>query len=162
MLKMIFGFFIVLFFLAGCTAKKNDLLFNDFENNQDKFEKIQKTNKALIKQDGKTTGFITALYDNDTKYEKFLVGVYAEEDLKKLQFLLDGNNALRVEKLQNSDNRLDKIPLKNRWSKYFELTFVKSDLNVIKLQILNGQIWKKEIVFSKIPNYLNSKDNNIF
>ncbi len=162
MLKMIFGFFIVLFFLAGCTAKKNDLLFNDFENNQGKFEKIQKTNKALIKQDGKTTGFITALYDNDTKYEKFLVGVYAEEDLKKLQFLLDGNNALRVEKLQNSDNRLDKIPLKNRWSKYFELTFVKSDLNVIKLQILNGQIWKKEIVFSKIPNYLNSKDNNIF
>ncbi|MBD3808179.1 MAG: hypothetical protein IE880_05630, partial [Epsilonproteobacteria bacterium] len=136
--------------------------FNDFENNQDKFEKIQKTNKALIKQDGKTTGFITALYDNDTKYEKFLVGIYAEEDLKKLQFLLDGNNALRVEELQNSDKRLDKIPLKNRWSRYFELTFVKSDLNIIKLQIVNGQFWKKEIVFSKIPNYLNSKDNNIF
>lgn len=162
MLKVIFGFFIVLFFLSGCTAKKNDLLFNDFKNNQDKFEKIQKTNKALIKQDGKTTGFITALYDNDTKYEKFLVGVYVEEDLKKLQFLLDGNNALRVEELQNSDKRLDKIPLKNRWSRYFELTFVKSDLNIIKLQIVNGQFWKKEIVFSKIPNYLNSKDNNIF
>lgn len=162
MLKVIFGFFIVLFFLSGCTAKKNDLLFNDFKNNQDKFEKIQKTNKALIKQDGKTTGFITALYDNDTKYEKFLVGVYVEEDLKKLQFLLDGNNALRVEELQNSDKRLDKIPLKNRWSRYFELTFVKSDLNIIKLQIINVQSWKEEIIFSKIPNYLNSKDNNIF
>ncbi len=162
MLKIVIVFFTLLFFLAGCSAKKNDLLFNDFGNKQDKFDKIQKTNKALIKQDGKTTGFITALYDNDTKYEKFLVGIYAEEDLKKLQFLLDGNNALRVEELQNNDNRLDKIPLKNRWSRYFELTFVKSDLNVIKLQIINGKFWNKEMIFSKIPNYLNSKDNSIF
>ena len=158
MLKIIFSFSLVAVFFVGCSSKKNDLLFNDFKNNQTKFEQIQKTNKVTISQDNKVTGFITGLYQEDAKYEKFLVGIYHQDELQNLHFTLNEKDALKVEEINNDDVRLSKIPLKNKWSIYFELTFVKSDANIIKLQILNGDIWKKEMIFSKVPNYLNSKD----
>lgn len=162
MLKIIFSFCVVAIFLAGCSSKENDSLLSDFKNNQDKFEQIQKTNKATISQDGKVTGFVTGLYQEDTKYEKFLVGIYTQEEFKNLQFMLDGKDPLKIEELQNNDNRLDQIPLKNKWSRYFELTFIKSDSNVITLQVKNGKIWSRDMVFSKVPNYLNSKKDDIF
>lgn len=162
MLKIIFSFCVVAIFLVGCSSKENDSLLSDFKNNQDKFEQIQKTNKATISQDGKVTGFVTGLYQEDTKYEKFLVGIYTQEEFKNLQFMLDGKDPLKIEELQNNDNRLDQIPLKNKWSRYFELTFIKSDSNVITLQVKNGKIWSRDMVFSKVPNYLNSKKDDIF
>lgn len=162
MLKIIFSFCVIVIFLAGCSSKENDSLLSDFKNNQDKFEQIQKTNKATISQDGKVTGFITGLYQEDTKYEKFLVGIYTQEEFKNLQFMLDGKDPLKIEELQNNDNRLDQIPLKNKWSRYFELTFIKSDSNAITLQVKNGKIWSRDMVFSKVPNYLNSKKDDIF
>lgn len=162
MLKIIFSFCVVAIFLVGCSSKENDSLLSDFKNNQDKFEQIQKTNKATISQDGKVTGFVTGLYQEDTKYEKFLVGIYTQEEFKNLQFMLDGKDPLKIEELQNNDNRLDQIPLKNKWSRYFELTFIKSDSDVMTLQVKNGKIWSRDMVFSKVPNYLNSKKDDIF
>lgn len=162
MLKIIFSFCVVVIFLAGCSSKENDSLLSDFKNNQDKFEQIQKTSKVTITQDGQIVGFITGLYQEDTKYEKFLVGIYTQEEFKNLQFMLDGKDPLKIEELQNNDNRLDQIPLKNKWSRYFELTFIKSDSNVITLQVKNGKIWSRDMVFSKVPNYLNSKKDDIF
>lgn len=162
MLKIIFSFCVVAIFLVGCSSKENDSLLSDFKNNQDKFEQIQKTNKATISQDGKVTGFVTGLYQEDTKYEKFLVGVYTQEEFKNPQFMLDGKDPLKIEELQNNDNRLDQIPLKNKWSRYFELTFIKSNSDVMTLQVKNGKIWSRDMVFSKVPNYLNSKKDDIF
>lgn len=162
MLKIIFSFCVVVIFLAGCSIKENDSLLSDFKNNQDKFEQIQKTNKATISQDGKVTGFVTGLYQEDTKYEKFLVGVYTQEEFKNTQFMLDGKDPLKIEELQNNDIKLDKIPLKNKWSRYFELTFIKSNSDVMTLQVKNGKIWSRDMVFSKVPNYLNSKKDDIF
>lgn len=158
MLKILFGFFVVLFFLNGCSSQKDDLLLNNFKNNQEKFEQIQKTSKVTITQDGQVVGFITGLYQPSDKYEKFLVGVYAQEELQNIHFMLDAKDALRVEELQNNDIKLNQIPLKNKWSRYFEVTFIKSDSNIMNLQVYNGKIWNKTIRFSKVPNYLNSKE----
>jgi hypothetical protein len=157
MLKIIFSFCVVAIFLAGCSNKENDSLLNDFNNKRDKFEQIQNTNKVTISQNGRVVGFITGLYQPDAKYEKFLVGVYSQEELQNLHFTLDEKDTIRVEELQNSDYRLKQMPLKNKWSRYFEVTFIKSNSNVIKLNIINGKIWNQEMVFSKVPNYLNSK-----
>lgn len=158
MLKILFGFFVILFFLNGCSSKKDDLLLDEFKNNQEKFEQIQKTSKVTITQDGQVVGFITGLYQPSDKYEKFLVGIYAQEELQNIHFMLDAKDALRVEELQNNDIKLNQIPLKNKWSRYFEVTFIKSDLNIMNLQVYNGKIWNRTIRFSKVPNYLNSKE----
>ncbi len=158
MLKIIFSFCVVAIFLAGCSSKENDSLLSDFKNNQDKFEQIQKTSKVTITQDGQVVGFITGLYQPNDKYEKFLVGIYAQEELQNIHFMLDSKDALRVEELQNKDIKLNQIPLKNKWSRYFEVTFIKSDSNIMTLQVYNGKIWNKTIRFSKVPNYLNSKE----
>ncbi len=96
----------------------------------------------------------------DSEKENFIVSIYVD---KKATTTTVGNNPFyniyldeNVEPLDITPitfkNRLLKlIPIKNRWSSYYLITFPKQDKRSLKLTFENEKLQKATLTFSKEP-----------
>lgn len=160
MLK-IFSFFIVFFFLIGC-SKNIDINKLDIQKIQEL--SMVNTRKGELSNQNSTI-FILATYLNpikisniDNTKENFLISIYAS---KRRENIKEDNNPfyqvyLNDNVLMDDIKRVDKkskilklIPIKNRWSEYYLLKFPKQKTKTLKLIFENKQHNKVNLIFSK-------------
>ncbi len=158
-------FFAIIFslLLGGCASKEEEKLMSDFNQKTPKFQLIQQTQKATIIQDDKVVGLISALYlhskNNTTtskQYEKFIVGIYSDDDIAP-KILLNGKEAINIAKLANDDPRLEGLPLKTKWNRYYMASFLEDNSNQLILKISLGYLGDKELIFPKTANCVNTQ-----
>ena len=160
MLK-IFPFFIILFFMFGCTKK---ITIDKLD--PQRVQELSMVNTAkgeLANQSSKI--FILATYLNpvktseiDDSKENFLVSIYLSKQNDKskennnpfYQIRLNDNVFMDdIEILDKNSKILKLIPIKNRWSEYYLIKFPKQKTKTLKLTFENEQHNKVNLTFSK-------------
>lgn len=125
-------------FFTGCQTKT---VLNHFEDNNDAAFAIQYTKKSdiLINDEVKVLFFGTYLNKINEKYEdenkdSFVVGVHVvNEDNKGLfedgfEMTLNGNAMLSAKTLDKNSKLFKDISLKNKWSKYYVVSFKTKEI----------------------------------
>ncbi len=160
MLK-IFPFFIILFFILGCS--KNITIDKLDGQRVHELSMVNTAKGELVNHNSKI--FILATYLNpiktseiDDSKENFLVSIYLskQNDNSKennnpfYQIRLNGTVFVDdIEILDKKSKILKLIPIKNRWSEYYLLKFPKQKTKTLKLTFENEQHSKVNLIFSK-------------
>ncbi len=157
----IFSFFIIFFFLVGCS--KNITID---KLNPQRVQELSIVNTAkgeLENQNSKI--FILATYLNpiktseiDNSKENFLVSVYLSKKNDKSKennnpfYQVKLNDTVTIDDIEILDKKskiLKLIPIKNRWSEYYLIKFPKQKTKTLKLTFENEQHNKVNLIFSK-------------
>ncbi|MDY0194993.1 MAG: hypothetical protein RBR33_02900 [Sulfurovaceae bacterium] len=161
--KPIFAILIGGLFL-GCVSKEEEMLMSDFDRQKHHFGQIQQTQQVTIVQNDRVSALISALYlhqKSDSsiskKYEKFIIGIYSDDDIVPTA-MLNGKDAINITKLESDDSRIDGIPLKNRWSRYYIASFLPDDANKMVLKVSLGHLGQRELIFLKVANLENIQE----
>ncbi len=161
--KPIFAILIAGLFL-GCVSKEEEMLMSDFDRQKHSFKQMQYTQQATIVQNDRVTALVSALYlykKSDPlvsgKYEKFIIGIYSDDDIAPTA-MLNGKDSINITKLESNDPRLQGIPLKNQWSRYYMASFLQDDANKMILKVSLGYLGQKELIFLKIANLENMQE----
>jgi len=161
--KPIFAILIAGLFL-GCVSKEEEMLMSDFTKQKHHFGQIQQTQQVTIVQNDRVSALISALYLHQKsdpraskKYEKFIIGIYSDDDIVP-NVMLNGKDAINITKLENNDSRLQGIPLKNQWSRYYIASFLPDDANKMTLKVSLGYLGQRELVFLKVANLENIQE----
>ena len=158
--KPIFAIAIVgLFF--GCASKEEEKLLSDFAQQKHHFGQIQQTQQVTIVQNNRVSALISALYLNSKtdssvskKYEKFIIGIYSDDDIVPTS-MLNGKDAISITKLKSNDSRIEGIPLKTRWNRYYMASFLSDDANKMILKVSLGYLGQRELIFLKAASLEN-------
>ncbi len=140
---IIFSLFITLFFNA-CSSYSVTKYFekDDFYNSA-----LQYTKKTDIVENKNVIAMLNATYLNsvdkkyNNKYENFIVGIYETNNdnltkNKTLNVTLNDKPAVVVNTLEAQD-KLNNIPLKNHWAKYYLISFEKEKREILEKNINN-------------------------
>jgi hypothetical protein len=140
-----------------------------FDKTDTQYERgLQHTKVKAIVYKNETKAIINATYLNsvdsekwDKKHQNFLIGIYIAEDNEKentkfiknyrYKVTLDGKEFSKYILLTKEYKIYKNIPLKNPWSKYYIMSFKKSENNnkTITLQYANPIFGKVILPFSK-------------
>ncbi len=156
-----FSFFIAVFIIIGCSK---NITIDQLD--MQKVQELSMTNTRegeLSNQNSKI--FILATYLNPTKIseiddgkENFLICVYVsrQKDNAKSDnnpfykvFLNDTVLSTNVKRVSEKSKILKIIPIKNRWSKYYLLSFAKQKTKKLKLTFENREHKRVNLIFSK-------------
>ncbi len=161
--KPIFAILIAGLFL-GCVSKEEEMLISDFDRQKHSFKQIQHTQQVTIVQNDKVTALVSALYLHKKsdplvpeKYEKFIIGIYSDDDIAPTA-VLNGKDAINITKLESNDPKLQGIPLKNQWSRYYIASFLQDDANKMVLKVSLGYLGQRELIFLKVANLENIQE----
>ncbi len=158
--------------ISGCTTKDNRVLLDDFANQSQELSQTQQTQKmTVLNKDGEVDGFVTAIYlydksgkvtTNRGENERFIVGIYNDDRIDNIPvptITLFGVKPISIRKVGLNEEILNNIPLKNRWSRYYEVTFPPYIISTeIELQVKAYGLGTVILKFSKALNF--SKENN--
>lgn len=158
--KPIFAILIAGLFL-GCVSKEEEMLMSDFERQKHHFGQIQQTQQVTIVQNNRVSALISALYlyqksdpSASKKYEKFIIGIYSDDDIVP-NVMLNEKNAIKITKLESNDSRIEGIPLKNQWSRYYIASFLPDNANKMILKVSLGCLGQRELIFLKAASLEN-------
>jgi len=130
--------FVSAVFFAGCGKSSFVMLDKDKHYK----ETLEFTQKKQLKNYLQTVAvfratYLNKVYPQDYKdNEYFFIGVYIPDDIKKkkgllnplFELLLNGKEPLKITELKhNSSSLIKKMPLTNRWTKYYIVEFEKID-----------------------------------
>ena len=157
----IFSFFIIFFFLVGCS--KNITIDKLNPQRVQELSIVNTTKGELENQNSKI--FILATYLNpiktseiDNSKENFLVSVYLSKKNDKSKennnpfYQVKLNDTVTIDDIEILDKKskiLKLIPIKNRWSEYYLIKFPKQKTKTLKLTFENEQHNKVNLIFSK-------------
>ena len=155
--------------IAGCSSKEEEKFFNLYEKNKVYHLELQKTEKAQLYDDENVTkALLTATYlytpaedQNDTCDEKFIVGLYVEdEEFGGNDYNLTLNNTLpkKVKKLSRHDPLLKDLSFVSEWSTFYLFTFPHTDKKSFKLLFQSEEYGKSELNFAKKAKYVFTKE----
>lgn len=174
MLKLFLGFMSVLF-LVACSSKKEEALLQVYTEKMDYHKHLQQTEKAVLYDANASVAILTATYlftptknKNDSRTEVFVVAVQFDDaenqtlafDAKSsAEFILtlEGQNALKVKALSQSDAGLKDISFVTPWGKYYEVTFPHTAKKQFKLHFESRSHGKTEMSFSKVAKFVYTK-----
>ena len=154
--------------IVGCSSKDEEKFFTVYEKNKAYHFELQKTEKAQLYDDENVTkALLTATYlyiptedQNDTRDEKFIVGLYVDdEEFMGSDYNLTLGNTLpkKVKKLSENDPLLKDISFVSEWSTFYLFTFPHTDKKSFKLLFQSGQYGKSELNFAKKAKYVFNK-----
>lgn len=164
----IFLLILSLILISGCVTKDNQALLADFGNQSKEFSQTLQTQKVtILNSKGDVDGFVTALYlydksgrstTNKGENEKFIIGVYHDNRSDNIPIVsLFGVKPISFRSVAFNDKLLESIPLKNRWSRYYEITFPPYSLgDDMELKLVDSKLGTVTLQFSKALNF--SKD----
>ncbi len=155
-------FFIIIPFLFVSCGPKNSA-FTYFEKKDIETKGIQFTKKIDILKENEVDIIFMATYLNkidmkisDTKNEVFLISTFfvnvETQDIEKnaYKFLLNGKEAVWIEKIEKNDERFKDLMLKNYWGNYYlvKFDFSENEYN-LKLELTNQKFSKAILNFEK-------------
>lgn len=156
--------------LIGCSSKDEKQFTEIYEKNKAYHAGLQKTEKTQL-YDGETSkALLTASYIftgvsdlNDTRDEKFIVGLYIEDEEKTFSqndynLTLSGVSPKHVELLKPNDSRLKNISFQSEWSQFYLFVFPHTRSKKLKLVFASDLYGKGELYFAKVPKYVFKKE----
>ena len=155
--------------LFGCSAKDEDQFLKTYEKNKAYHIELQKTEKTTLKEGRSTKALLTATYLfretedlNDTRDEKFIVGLYLDDDEGSFEsgdynLTLNAQRPKSVKALAQNDIRLKKISLASEWTQFYLFTFPHTKRKSFKLIFESKVYGKGELHFAKVPKYVLTK-----
>ena len=160
MYKILTLLFISLLF-TSCSSKNN--AFKYFEKDDIETKGIHYTKKIDILKDKEIDIIFWATYLNkidknisDSKEEIFLISVYfANADSQSIKengykFLLNSKEAVLFEKVEEDDENLKSLMLKNHWGNYYLVKFDSlEDINNLRLELTNQKSSRAMLDFEK-------------
>jgi hypothetical protein len=139
-MKRVFLFVFILLF-AGCSSKVSEV----FQKDKTYITLMQYTKRGEIVKSLETIALINATYINpilkdsnkSENYEVFIIGVYNSNDYRgykkggifnpNYSLTMNGEKFVKAEKADKVKLGLENYPFYNKWMKYYEVYFPKSD-----------------------------------
>ncbi|NOQ31539.1 MAG: hypothetical protein GQ570_10485 [Helicobacteraceae bacterium] len=122
-------------------SKTNAFTYFSISNESEKA--ISSLQSATIKDNKKTTVIFSAINintvtDKREDYENFLISIYLEdkdysEELMSKSLTLNSKAPLVVQELDENSTLLKLMPIKNRWSRYYEVMFTSEKSEKLNL-----------------------------
>ena len=156
--------------ITGCSSKDEQKFLNIYEENKVYHQGLQRTEKAqLYDSENVTKAMLTATYlytpvkdKNDTRDEKFIVGLYIEDDEMSYSsndytLTLNETAAKNVKKLSKNDARLKDLSFVSDWSTFYLFTFPHTNSKSFHLLFQSDQYGTSKLHFSKTAKYVLNK-----
>jgi len=156
--------------IVGCSSKEEQSFLTIYEKNKVYHQELLKTEKAqLYDSENVTKAVLTATYlytpvkdKNDTRDEKFIVGLYIEDEeisysTSDYRLTLNGSEAKSVKELAKNDARLKNLSFVSEWSTYYLFTFPHTNSKSFKLLFQSDQYGTSTLHFSKMAKYVFDK-----
>jgi len=144
---------IILFMFAfdGCSTKN---AFSSFKITLEQEKSEDNIQSSKIKDGEIIDGLVTAIYLNKVipqtykENEYFYVYLYTKHNNDNIKFLLNGNEALKVEELEAENIFTYLTSFKADWSRYYLVAFKAEDAN-LSFSVKNAQFSSNELIFEK-------------
>ncbi|MFT7824638.1 MAG: hypothetical protein ABXS92_07740 [Sulfurimonas sp.] len=166
-MRYLIGAVLLLFLFNACSSKEGgSSLLQRYEKKRSSYKILQKTEKIQLYDNNVTKALLTATYlyeqglkSDRIKDEKFIVGVYLEEeDSNRLgdayRLKLDGKEPLKIEPLTKESKYLENVSFVIQWNTYYLVTFPYVPQKSFMLTFESDRYGKGEQRFSKIAKYL--------
>ena len=153
--------------LVGCSSKKEEQLLKQYNKNAYYHAALQKTEKLQLYKNNITKAVLTATYMQKKHYnkydrssEKFIIGLDVENEIDiKLDssdylLLLNGHKAIKLQKLDNYDSRLNGLSFVSSWGSYYLVVFPHVKGKKMRLHFQSKQYGKGTLIFAKVSKYL--------
>ena len=154
-------------FLLGCTSKEQKVLMQSYEKEKSYHVSLQKTEKTQLYDGQVTKALLTATYlftetvdKNDTRNEKFIVGVYVEEedasslDSAGYTLTLNGQVSQEIKPLERQDPLLKDISFQSDWNQFYLVTFPHTSSKSFYLIFESDVYGKGTLHFAKAAKYV--------
>ena len=128
--------FIAIVLLIGCTSKSEKDLLETYQQDITYHKQLQRTEKIQFYQDDETKVMFIATYlytptyeKNDTRDERFIVGLHLhenlEEDINSSEYTLTLNSESpkEIKRLQSDDEALQDLSFITDWADYYLVKF---------------------------------------
>lgn len=156
--------FVSLVLLIGCASKKESALMKSYKEKINYHKKLQKTEKIQFYEDNVTKVMLTATYlytpildKNDTRDEKFIIGLHLEEYGAKAlghSLRLNATKAKEVKVLSQNDLELKELSFISDWGEYYLVTFSHVKGKKLTLVFESEQYGKGKLYFAKVAKYV--------
>lgn len=160
-----------IFMFIGCSSKEQDHLSKVFEKEKQYHETLLKTEKVQLYDGQVTKAVMTATYLftptedlNDSRDEKFIVGIYIEDeeeshlDAAGYSLTLDGVEPKSVVALKKDDPRLKDVSFKADWSEFYLITFPHTSKKSFYLIFESDLYGTGKLYFAKVAKYVLTKN----
>ncbi len=156
--------------IAGCSSKEEKSFTHIYENNKAYHAKLQKTEKTQLYDGEVTKAMLTATYlftptkdQNDTRDERFIVGLYIEDDgseegYSDYNLTLNGTAPKAVKALSMHDPLLKNISFRSEWSRFYLFTFPHTKAKRFSLIFESDAYGKGKLHFAKVAKYVFTKE----
>lgn len=147
---------------SGCAQKGT---FDMFKMDEAHAKAVEQLRTGAIVQSLETKALVSAVYLNPIYPEKYNEGEYFvgafyfeqnNRNLKKwdldthgYQLTLNGEKAMVIEELEESDPRRSLIPVQNNWNKYYFIRFDSVPEGVLTLLLENNQTGRVALNYQK-------------
>jgi len=173
--------------ISGCSSKEEENFLKVYEKNINYHVNLSKTEKVQLKDGNTTKALLTATYlfeqttqKDDTRDERFIVGLYKDDDngsFNSSEYNLtlrgkfkNGVNSKGIVKykrkskfpksvklLDENSPMLKDISFKSEWTKYYLYTFPHTKSKVFKLIFKSRNYGKGKLNFAKASKYVFTK-----
>lgn len=156
--------------LLGCSSKEEKKFLKIYEKNKNYHLQLQKTEKTKLSDGNYTKALLTATYlfepgtdKNDTADEKFIVGLYLDDEEGSFEsgeynLTLNGAEPKSVKDLPKSDPLLKHISFTSEWTNHYLFTFPHAKARSFKLLFQSEMYGKGELHFAKVAKYVLTKE----
>ncbi len=161
--------FAVSILMVACSSKEEQHFFKIYEKNKVYHTKLLKTEKTKLSDANNTAALLTATYLftetsdlNDTRPEKFVVGLYQEDEEGSFEngdynLTLNGTAPQSFKSLSKNDPLLKTISFNSEWTSFYLFTFPHSKAKNFKLVFAHKEYGKGSLPFSKVAKYTLTK-----
>jgi hypothetical protein len=173
--------------ISGCSSKEEENFLKVYEKNINYHVNLGKTEKVKLNDGNSTKALLTATYlfeksadKDDTRNEKFIVGLYVDDEngsVDSLEYNLtlkgnfkSGKNSkgvvkyknkrkapLSVKHLTKNSPLLKDISFKSEWTKYYLYTFPHTKSKAFQLIFKSKNYGKGKLNFAKASKYVFTK-----
>ncbi len=169
MYKLLLGISIVSLFV-GCSSKDEGKFMQIYKKNNAYHLQLQKTESLKLSDENSTKALFTATYlfkplkeINDTSDEKFIVGIYIDNedsylDNGKYSLTLNGNSPKSIKNLQKNSDLLKYISFNSEWTSFYLFTFSHVKSKKLKLIFKSDLLKEGELHFAKVAKYTFNKE----
>ena len=157
--------------IVGCSSKEEQSFLNIYEKNKVYHHELQKTEKIELSDGEYTKVLVTATYlfepipdQIDTRDEKFIVGIYIENEEEDTFSQGDYNLTLggvlpkNIKVLKENDPRLKDISFLSEWSQFYLFTFPHTQRKSFNLLFQSELYGNGTLHFAKVAKYVLTKE----
>ena len=153
---------VLMLLLDGCGSKTEKTFLRSFEKEKSYHQKLIKTEKLQFYEDNLTKILLTATYlgEGKTGVERFIVGIYADDDIaaipgsENVKLMLNGKHPLKIEPLSLGDTALKNLSFVSGWISYYRISFPRIESRQLEMKVEIPRYGSGRMHFAKIAKYM--------